>query len=77
MYRVNSGNILKQARTDKNVSQRELARRAGTSQSYVSRVEAGEVIPSLESLNSLLKSIGNKLDIDVISYTQNTVKGWV
>lgn len=76
MSGINSGTILKQARTDRKVSQRELARRAGTSQSYVSRVEAGEVIPSLESLNTLLHSIGNKLDINVIPSAASVAKGW-
>jgi len=53
--------ILHDARTRHGVSQRALAIRAGTSQAWISRIEAGQVDPSLESLRRLLLSLGEDL----------------
>jgi transcriptional regulator with XRE-family HTH domain len=43
------------------LSQRALAVRARTSQAWVSRVERGEVSPSVESLERLLRVMGEEL----------------
>jgi transcriptional regulator with XRE-family HTH domain len=47
------------------VSQRALAIRAGTSQSYVSRVEAGGVQPTLGQAERLLNCLGYQLTLDL------------
>jgi transcriptional regulator with XRE-family HTH domain len=47
------------------VSQRALAIRAGTSQSYVSRVEAGAVQPTLGQAERLLNCLGYQLTLDL------------
>jgi transcriptional regulator with XRE-family HTH domain len=47
------------------LSQRALAVRARTSQAWISRVERGEVSPSIESLERLLRVMGEQLVLDV------------
>jgi transcriptional regulator with XRE-family HTH domain len=47
------------------LSQRALAVRARTSQAWISRVERGEVSPSVESLERLLRVMGEELVLDV------------
>lgn len=47
------------------MDQTELARRAGTTQAYVSRVERGEVSPSLNTLQRLLYAMGKRLNVSV------------
>jgi len=57
------GELLRRSRA--RVSQRGLAVRAGTSQSYVSRVEAGEISPTLEQAERLALALGFRLRIDL------------
>jgi len=45
------------------LSQAELALRAATSQSYVSRVEAGDVVPTLQQAEHLFNSLGYRLRV--------------
>jgi uncharacterized protein len=45
------------------LSQRRLARRVGTKQSAISRLEADEVSPSIETLDQLLRAMGERLEI--------------
>jgi transcriptional regulator with XRE-family HTH domain len=45
------------------VSQRALAIRAGTSQSYISRIEAGAVQPTLPQTERLLNCLGYQLKV--------------
>lgn len=55
------GERIKQLRTDKNLTQPQLAELANIEQSYLSKLENDKSIPSGEILNNLLKA----LDIDV------------
>ena len=55
------GALLKEARRRVNLSQRALARRAGTSQSVVARIELGITDPSSGTLASLLAAAGFEL----------------
>ena len=50
--------LLFQARTRSGLSQRELAKKAGTAQSVVARIELGETSPSWHTLVRLLKAAG-------------------
>lgn len=50
--------LLRQARTRAGLSQRALARRAGTAQSVVARIEAGQTSPTWETLERLLAAAG-------------------
>ncbi len=54
--------LLRTARTRAGLSQRELARRAGTAQSVIARIELGLTSPSWETVSRLLAAAGFELD---------------
>ena len=56
-----SGKLLETARLDAGLSQRELARRASTSQSVIARIEAGLASPRWETLVGLVRAAGFEL----------------
>lgn len=55
---MDGGGVIRAARERHGVSQRGLAVRAGTSQGYVSQVERGEVVPSVEAVSRMLACLG-------------------
>ncbi len=57
--------ILKTARKRAALSQRELANRAGTSQSVIARIESGASDPSTNTLKNLVEASGFDLDIEL------------
>lgn len=57
------GEILRDARRRHGVSQAQLAIRAGTRQSAISRIESGRVSPTFETLRILLDLLGENLTI--------------
>lgn len=59
------GAILRSARERHGLSQRRLARRAGTTQAVVSRIERGEASPSIATLRRLLAALGWELDVEL------------
>lgn len=63
-----AGNLIKQARWEAGLSQRELARRAGTSQATLSAYEAGRKSPSLGTLARIVRAAGKDLRIRVVPY---------
>jgi len=52
-----------EARTRAGLSQTQLARRMGTSQSYVARIEGGKVRPSTLALERFAQATGSRLRI--------------
>jgi transcriptional regulator with XRE-family HTH domain len=58
---MTASKMLAQARRRAGLTQRELARRAGTPQSAVARVETGAVIPRVDTLDKLLAACGEEL----------------
>ncbi len=46
------------------LTQSEMARRAGVSQSYIARLESGSANPSLQSLNRVLRPLGYTLNFN-------------
>lgn len=54
---------LRQARTSAGLSQRELARRAGSTQAMVARYEAGDASPTVATLTRLLAACGRSLEL--------------
>ena len=58
--------LVREARSRAALSQRKLARRAGTSQSVVARVEAGQTRPGSETLSRLLAAAGFELRADLV-----------
>ncbi len=57
------GTLLRRARTRADLSQRELARRAGTAQSVVARIEGGQTSPTWATLQRLLGATGLELRV--------------
>ena len=51
------------ARLDKSVSQRELAKKANTTQAVISRIENMSVSPSVRLLQKIASALGKKLEI--------------
>ena len=54
------GELLRTARLRHGVSQRSLARRAGTTQAAISRIESGHESPSFERFTQLLLVLGER-----------------
>jgi predicted transcriptional regulator len=55
------GNLLREARERAGLTQREMARRAGTAQSVVARIELGVTDPGSGTLSRLLTAAGFEL----------------
>jgi transcriptional regulator with XRE-family HTH domain len=55
--------MIKQARKRHGLSQATLALRAGTDQGAVSRIERGEISPTVETVERLLAAMGERLDL--------------
>jgi transcriptional regulator with XRE-family HTH domain len=58
MIGLDAGAMLREARTRAGLTQRELAARAGTSQSVVARIERGRTDPSFRTMQRLLAACG-------------------
>jgi transcriptional regulator with XRE-family HTH domain len=58
--------LLAEARTRAALTQRELAKRAGTAQSVVARVERGQTSPTLDTLTRLLAATGFSIDMELV-----------
>jgi transcriptional regulator with XRE-family HTH domain len=58
---MNAGQLVREARRRRGLDQAQLARRAGTTQTYVSRVERGAVSPSVRTLERLIHACGQRL----------------
>lgn len=63
-----AGNLIKIARLEAKLSQRELARRAGTSQAALSAYESGKKSPTLDTLHRVVRAAGQDLRIQVVPY---------
>ena len=60
---MTSGQLIRTTRLRHGLSQERLARRVGTRQSAISRLEADEVSPGIETLDLLLRAMGEQLEI--------------
>ena len=54
------GELIRATRARHGISQQRLARRVGTQQSAISRLEADEISPSVETLNQMLLAMGER-----------------
>lgn len=59
----NAANLLSAVRRAHKLDQQTLARRAGTSQAQISRIERGKTSPSVSTLQRLLRAMGEQLEI--------------
>lgn len=57
---------LVRARVNANLSQTELARRIGTTQSAIARLEGGGVSPSISTLRRYAEATGTRLEINLV-----------
>lgn len=65
------GELIRAARARHGISQERLARRVGTRQSAISRLEADEISPSAETLRQLLLAMGERLELGAESLTRD------
>ena len=63
-----AANLIKLARRDAGLSQRELAKRAATSQGAIAAYESGQRSPTLETLTRIVRAAGQDLRIQVVAY---------
>jgi transcriptional regulator with XRE-family HTH domain len=63
---TDAGGLLSDARRRHGLDQRSLARRAGTTQAQVSRIERGAISPSVATLERLMAAMGERLELDTI-----------
>ncbi len=57
---------LVKARADAKMSQADVAKRIGTTQSAIARLEGGKVSPSISTLRRYAEATGSKLQINLI-----------
>lgn len=64
---MSPGELIRSTRERHGLSQRRLARRVGTRQSAISRLEADEVSPSVETLELLMLAMGERLQLSAVA----------
>lgn len=64
---VAAGTLIREARGRHGVSQELLARRARTTQKQISRIERGEISPSVATLSRLLAAMGERLELHAVA----------
>jgi transcriptional regulator with XRE-family HTH domain len=62
----NAGALIHDARERHGISQATLASRAGTTQKQVSRIERGEISPSISTVARLLAAVGERLELRAV-----------
>lgn len=60
---IDVGRLVRAARLRHGLSQQSLARRCATSQRHISRIERNEVSPSVDTLERLLRAMGERLEL--------------
>ncbi len=61
-----AGQLIRDARRRHKLNQQSLARRCQTSQRHISRIERGDVSPSVETLERLLRAMGEGLELSAV-----------
>ncbi|HWM62948.1 MAG TPA: helix-turn-helix transcriptional regulator [Solirubrobacterales bacterium] len=60
---MSPGELIRSVRERHGLSQKRLARRVGTHQSAISRLEADEISPGVDTLELILRAMGERLTI--------------
>lgn len=63
---MQAGELVRQRRSAHGLSQQELALRAGTRQSTISRIENGHENPTVDRLDQLLLAMGERLELQAV-----------
>lgn len=67
------GHLVREARKRAGLSQRELAERAGTTQSAIARLETGRSSPSFELVRKLIRCCGFQLNVSIVPYDDSDI----
>jgi transcriptional regulator with XRE-family HTH domain len=67
------GELVREGRKRAGLTQRELAARAGTTQSAIARLEAGRTAPTLETVERFLQLCGFQLIVELVPYDDSDV----
>ena len=67
------GELVREGRKRAGLTQKELADRAGTTQSAIARLEAGRTSPTLEAVERLLRLCGFQLIVELAPYDDSDV----
>jgi transcriptional regulator with XRE-family HTH domain len=59
-----AGELVRETRTREGLDQAALARRAGTTQAQVSRIERGQISPSAATVKRLMAAMGERLELE-------------
>ncbi len=62
---MSAAHLVRAVRRRHGISQASLACRCRTSQTHISRIERGEVSPTIDTLERILETMGERLDITV------------
>ena len=65
------GELVREARKRAALTQKELADRAGTTQSAIARLESGRSTPSLETVERLLRLCGFQLIVELAPFDES------
>lgn len=57
------GEVLQEARKEEHITQVELAKRTGTSKSYISRIENGLIDPTISSFMRIVDALGLRFEL--------------
>lgn len=63
---MDAGKLIREVRERHGLNQSSLALRARTSQRHISKIERGEVSPSIETLAKLLEVMGERLELRAV-----------
>ena len=67
------GELVREARKRAALTQKQLAERAGTTQSAIARLESGRSAPSLDAVERLLRLCGFQLIVELAPYDDSDV----
>lgn len=62
-YSFYSGQILHDARKEAKITQAELAKRTGTTKSYISKIENGVITPSVGTFYRIIQALGMRIEV--------------
>jgi transcriptional regulator with XRE-family HTH domain len=66
---VSAAELVRRCRVAAGLTQQQLAIRAGTTKTAISRLEGGHVSPTFETVERLLLCLGYRLDVDAVPLT--------
>lgn len=65
VYAFYTGQIIEDARKKAKITQAELARRIGSSRSYISRVESGQTEPKVSTFYRIMNALGCNIEFSM------------